>query len=85
MTDDRATLTFELERITFGHAEKMRRAIDFLIDVGAFNVRSGNVTMHFDLDGVLQEVETHSIRKWRKKALEAPKRPINVVNKEVRV
>ncbi len=62
----RGTITIEVDPITPEMTERLRQIFLTLIGSGGLNVRSGQTTMHFDHEGVLQLVETHE-KKWLRK------------------
>ena len=65
---NKANITIEIDPISFEEAERIRGIIMSLIGSGGLSVKSGSTTLHFDVDGTLQEIEVKYIRKWRRKA-----------------
>jgi hypothetical protein len=68
MTAGKGTITIDIDNVTPEDTERVRSVIERLILSGSFNVRNGNVTLHFDHEGVLQLIDSHVIRYRRKKA-----------------
>ena len=49
----------------FAEVERIRANIHVLLENGVFKTRNGNITLHFDSDGQLKQIE-QDIVKWRK-------------------
>lgn len=60
-----ARLLFELEGANPALVEKMREGIQTLIAQQVFGIKNGKVTLNFDADGTMQEIE-FNYKKWRK-------------------
>lgn len=64
-----ASLHFEFDgAVNKDVVEKMREGIQILIAQQVFGVRNGKVTLNFDHEGTLQEIE-FNYKKWRKQNL----------------
>jgi len=64
-----AALHFEFDgAVNKDVVEKMRQGIQILIAQQVFGVRNGKVTLNFDNEGTLQEIE-FNYKKWRKQNL----------------
>lgn len=58
-------LNFKLEGISMEETEKYREIISILFEARAFNIKNGSVTLHYDYEGNLMEVETN-VKRWRR-------------------
>ena len=59
------TITINLEGVTLEETERCRLVIHTLISQGLFITRNGSITLHFDGEASLQEIEVHT-KRWRK-------------------
>ena len=58
-------ISIQIDGITKEEAVRCMNIIDTCFKQGIFNVRNGKITLNFDSDGVLQEIE-FSVKKWRR-------------------
>ena len=63
---ERGTVILRLDNASKEVTEKLEQDIVTLWRAGVFTVKNGSVTLHFDHDGVLQEIETR-VRNWRRR------------------
>jgi len=59
-----STINIQIENIGLLELERCRRILHVLFEQGAMNVRNGKVTLNFDSDGSLRELE-FNVKKWR--------------------
>lgn len=62
---ERGQVHFNFENASQEQVERFREIVMNLFESGGFDVRSGSVTMHFDHEGDLREIETNTKKKWR--------------------
>jgi hypothetical protein len=58
-------INIKLEGIETPELERVRCIIQTCFEQGLFNVRNGKVSLNFDSDGTLQEMD-FSVKKWRR-------------------
>ena len=61
---EEGTILLKLEGVSLEDTDRYRQAIHTLIAQGVLGLRRGSVTLHFDHEGVIQEIEYH--RRWRR-------------------
>lgn len=54
------TIWVTLEGATLKNTERCREIMQILFEKGVFNIRNGSVELHFDNDGFLQVIKSHS-------------------------
>lgn len=64
----KGTIILEFEGISQEVTERYRGIFEALFASGSLNIRSGQVTVHFDHEGTLQLIETHEKRWVRRKS-----------------
>lgn len=78
---NKGTIYFTLEGVEQNEIERYRELIHTLILQGAFNVKNGKVTLHYDHEGELQEIE-FNIKRWRKNK---PNIPLHFLEKSATI
>lgn len=58
-------ITLKLDGATLSETERCRLIVHTLFQQGVLNVKNGSVILHFDHEGVLQEIEVHK-KQWRR-------------------
>lgn len=59
-----STIQIQIENIGFKELERCRQILHCLFEQGALNVRNGKVTLNFDSDGTLRQLD-FNVTKWR--------------------
>lgn len=74
---NKGTIFFTFENVEHKEIERYRGIIHNLIMQGALNIKNGKVTLNYDSDGELQEIE-FNIKRWRKNK---PNIPLHFLDK----
>ena len=59
-----STIQIQIENIGALELERCRQILHTLFEQGAMNVRNGKVTLNFDSDGTLRQLD-FNVTKWR--------------------
>jgi len=65
------TIFITLEGATFEQTERCRAIINILFNNDIFSIRNGSVTLHFDYEGTLNEIEIN-VKKWKRNKPDLP-------------
>lgn len=58
-------ITLRLDGATLSDTERCRVIVHTLFQQGVLNIKNGSAILHFDYEGILQEIEIHK-KQWRR-------------------
>lgn len=64
MIEPVGTIYITLENVSYAELEVLRKNIHIAITQGAFGIRNGSATLHFNPHGIIQGVDW-DIKRWR--------------------
>ena len=55
-------IILEMDNCSPKDLDRIRHILKTIILCGGLNVRNGNITLHFDNEGVLQKIDAHTMK-----------------------
>lgn len=65
------------EKVLYATTRRYQAIFDVLVASGSLDIRRGSVTLHFDHENNLQEIETH-VKNWKRVSFDKMRKTANI-------